>query len=256
MTTGRITLADLRAAVRDNLDELEAAFWSDARLNRCLTRAADFVLNEVRKVRNDYLTNSLATTSGTVTIYGNPFDCTYMGITAGQGVIFLPPDFLEFRLVESIEPDYEWVRIVLASSLSDPNVRAARLLSNQPGIAQDPNVFYLSPFGPTATNAVQYAVSPLSTIDIDLSVIYVSSAAIVTTLGERIRAFTTDTDELILPHPLYMAVEEVATWRAQMQDRDPMAAAWVSVAQASVARFMGASTRQSMDPEYVQGTFE
>ena len=54
MATQRAILSDMRTAVRDNLDEATAAFWTDARLNRNLSRAAHLVWQEVRKTHADY----------------------------------------------------------------------------------------------------------------------------------------------------------------------------------------------------------
>ena len=62
-------------------------------------------------------------------------------------------------------------------------------------------------------------------------------------------------DELVMPHPGYMAVEEVATARALVRDRDATAAGYANLADASVARLFGADQRVA-DPEFVQGLFE
>ena len=50
----RKALSDLRTAVRDNLDEASASFWSNAQLLRFINRAKDRVWVEVRKLKEDF----------------------------------------------------------------------------------------------------------------------------------------------------------------------------------------------------------
>ncbi len=206
---------------------------------------------EVRRVRDDYLTISRTSADGSLTIYGATYAASGLGITVGGATFTLPPDCLEIRLVECITSGYEGVRFQVGMSISDPDVQAARYLSNQPGTNLEPTGFYISWRGGATAD-----LSPLSSVALALRWEYVSSTCIETTAGVAIRAFTTDSDELTLPHPCYLAVEEVATARAQMQDQDPMFSAWTGWAQASVAKFIGSSTRQSMDVQHVRGVFE
>jgi len=258
MPTSRPLLSDLRTSVRDNLDEAVAAYWTDARLNRCLTRAADVVLQEIRKVRDDYFTLSRAATdTSPVTIYGESYDLTQLKLDT-TGSFYLPPDCLELREVEVITAGYENTSIDLSEPISSTLTRSSRGWSNVPAVPTTGG-FLLTMLGNaqgSSTAGAQVVYTPTSSTTLNLRLFYVSSIVILTTANAPIRAFTTDTDQLVLPHPLYMAVEEVASWRAQFQDHDPMAGAWDSAARGSVARFIGASARQSQDTVVVQGLFE
>jgi hypothetical protein len=67
---------------------------------------------------------------------------------------------------------------------------------------------------------------------------------------------TATTDTVQLPHPLWLAVVDLATARAQMKDSNPMAGAWQQTARQTISQWIGAHARQTADPDYVRGTFE
>ena len=69
---------------------------------------------------------------------------------------------------------------------------------------------------------------------------------------QAIPDLSADADTLEMPHPLYKAVEEYATAAALKMDRDPNAAAWEASGNASITQFLGATARQTEDPQFVQ----
>jgi hypothetical protein len=242
----RRTYADLVLGVRDNLDEATASFWTADTIKRTMTRAADIVWLELRKIRADYFLTSRASTDGSVTIYGDSYATSNFAIVAGTKEYTLPADLAEVKLIECITSGYEDVEFIFRD-LTDAEFRRARMLTTN----QSPRVFYADVIGERTLT-----IAPASDTALDLRIWYVPATVIVSSVGASQRSFEASTDELVLPHPLYMAVEEVATWRAQLMDRDANSQAWVAVAQASVARFMGAHARQSSDDEVVRGVFE
>lgn len=230
----RKTLSDLRTAVRDNLDEATASFWTDAKLNRTITRAADAVWTEVRKLKGeDYFQVTRDSTAGTTTILGETYSLASFQIVAGTTQsVTLPPDFSEMKLVETITSGYEYVRWDFLD-LADPDFRALRRITEQ--ITPGSFVFDI-----TDERTMVYAPRTNTTLDLRL------------TYTQIMPALSTDADELEMPHPLYLAVEELATARAQMMDRDPNAKAWFEWARNSVANALGSSTRQLQDPVFVR----
>jgi len=252
MPTGRPLLSDLRQAVRDNLDEDTAAFWTDAQLNRMLTRSADAVLQEALKVAEDWFSNGINSIDGTRTIFGVTYDTTQLQFTPTNSFIVCPPDLLSIRVVECLTPGYEWVPVTMNRTVADPDFRIARTGTQYQ--AQEPNHFYLAPILGVNTNSAGpvYVYSPLSSVTLDMRLVYTSSVCIYSTASASKRAFTLDTDELALPHPLYQAVEELATMRASMKDATINAGAWSQMATNTMNRWMATALRQSQDPVYVQ----
>src|SRR5881409_1068320 len=99
--TAQRTLLDLRTAVRDNLDEASASFWSNAQLNRFINRAKDRVWTEVRKLKEDYFLVTRTSTDGNIVIFGNLYDTASFQISnAGTLSYMLPPDHAEMKLIE------------------------------------------------------------------------------------------------------------------------------------------------------------
>ncbi len=232
--TPRRTLADLRTAVRDNLDEPTPSFWSNAQLNRFINRAKDRVWTEVRKLKEDYYLLSRSSTDGSIVIFGNTYDCASFQISnSGTQTYQLPPDFAEMKLIECITPNYEYVRFE-ARDMSHPDFRSARQMTTM----FTAEIFL---FDITGERTLQLAQRSDTTLDLRLSYVPI------------IPDMADDTDLLETPHALYMAVEEFATAAALKMDRDPNSAAWEQTGNASIARALGASGRQIQDPEFVQG---
>lgn len=244
----RRTLLELRTDVRTNLDEASAAFWTDTQLNRFLTQAADEVWAEVRKVKQDYWTISRDSGQGILTIMGATWDSSQMKVTPGAVSLMLPPDLAELKLIEVVNPAYGTVRFEHCD-MTDPAYRYLRTLTeNQP-----PTGFL---FDVQAEHTLLF--TPKSDTTLDVFVTYMPLTCIVETATDFVTkaAFTVDTDELVMPHPLYLAVEAMATWRAQYMDRDPGADRWLDMANKTIARWMGGHRRQTQDPEMVLGVFE
>jgi hypothetical protein len=170
-----------------------------------------------------------------------------MAIVAGTTTYTLPPDLLELKMVECITSGYEDVTFV-HKDLAHPSFRSVRAAATT---SQSPTILYFD-----VTGERSLILTPPSSLALDVRIWYVSSAVIVTSAGASLLDFATGTDQLVMPFPGYMAVEEVATMRAQLRDHDPMAAAWASMADASVNRLFGANARVSQDPVIVQGLFE
>jgi hypothetical protein len=64
------------------------------------------------------------------------------------------------------------------------------------------------------------------------------------------------TDTLQLPHPLWLAVVDIATKRAQMKDSNSNFLMWERDAQTTVQRFLSSHARQAQDAEFVESPFE
>ena len=228
----RKTLSDLRTAVRDNLDEATASFWSNAQLHRFVNRAKDRPWVEVRKLKEDYFAVQRTSDSGDLTILGTTYAASSFQIAAGTRNYTLPPDFSEMKLIEVTTADYEDVRF-LYRDLADPVHRTVREVTDQ----QTPDLFYFDIIGERT-----FTIAPLSNTALDLRLTYVPV----------LPDLSADTDELEMPHPLYMAVEAFATASAQIMDRDQTAAIWENVGRERVAAAIGAHARQTQDPEFVQ----
>ena len=242
----RRLLSDLRTAVRDNLDEATASFWTNAQLNRFLTRAADAVWMECRKLKADFFLLQRTSTDGSVTIYGDSYTTSSFAIVAGTTDYTLPMDLAELRRIDATTSGYESV-VFRHADLATSTMRAYRAQTTN----QDPTVIWFDVIGERTLT-----IAPKCSVALDLRLWYVPRTMIFSTAGASLMDFATDTDELALPHPLYLAVEEMATMRAQLMDRDPSATNWEQMAERTVRRFFGAHARQSQDPEVVEGVFE
>ena len=239
-------MSDMRTAVRDNLDESTAAFWTDARLQRCLSRAAHHVWQEVRKERADYGMVTRTSDDGTLTILGVSYAASSFAIVSGTTSYTLPPDLLDLRLIECITSGYEWVRFTYRP-ITDPEFIALRQITT----AQGPGAHLFSIVGERTL-----LITPPINMALALRLSYIPSTVIqATAAGATKNEFSADSDELMLPYELGYAVEEVATWRAKLQDSDPGMQAWMAVAQESVRRWIGSDSRQSQDPTFVAGAF-
>ena len=229
----RRTLSDLRLAIRDNLDESTAAFWTNAQLNRFINRAKDRAWTEVRKLKSDYFLTNRVSTDGTVTILGESYDTASFQIPTGNTFTrTLPPDFTEMKRIEVTTSTYEDVQFQHVD-YAHPEFRALRSITDD----QSPDYFI---FDIVAERTMVYA--PRSDTALDLRIWYVPIVA----------DLTTDTDTLEMPWPLYKAVEEFATSGALKMDRDPNAAVWEASGNATVANAFGAHARQIQDPEFVE----
>jgi len=240
------TLLQLRNDVRINLDEASAAFWTDAQLNRFISQAADEVWAEVRKVKQDYFLIGRGSTDGTVNIFGQPWDTSTMALQRGAPGLQLPPDFAELKSIRVITPGYEHI-IFTAMDQAAPEWRYLDTLTEN----QTPTGFFFDVGGMSTLLTV-----PKSDTALDIFLLYISTSCMVDTFAQRIAVLTADTDQVELPVPLYLAVEAMATWRAQYMDRDPGADRWLDMANKTIARWMGGHRRQIQDPEMVMGVFE
>lgn len=229
----RKSLSDMRTAIRDNLDESTASFWTNAQLLRFINRAKDRVWTEVRKLKDDYFLVQRASTDGSVTILGATYATSSFAIVAGTRNYTLPPDFSEMKLIEVTTANYETVRF-LYRDLAHPEMRAAREITDQ----QTPDVFYFDIIGERTL-----AIAPLSNTALDLRLSYIPI------IGD----LSLDADELEMPYPLWMAVEAFATSSALKMDRDfTNAGIWEQTGRAIIAEVFGAHARQTQDAEYVQ----
>jgi hypothetical protein len=251
----RRTAGEMLLAVRDNLDERNPAFWLDDQLYRYLTRAADLVHTEVRKLKANYHTTSLRADQGTVNIFGLYYDTANLRLQPTGAGVLLPPDLLELTLVEVITSGLEWVTFDLSKRFNHPEFRALRrLTTSQPPVAFLGCVM--------AENLL--TIAPKSTVALDLAITYVTNGYIVsggvippgggTPIGGAIAtSFTASSDLFTMPFPLYAAVEQWATAFAHLQDRNPqMAGEYERRAMATVQRAIGSDARQTQDPEFVQ----
>ena len=228
----RKTLAELRTAVRDNLDESATGFWTDATLNRMVNRSKDRVWLEVRKLKDDFFAVTRTSLDGVLTIVGDSYDTASFRLVAGTRDYTLPPDLAELKTIEAVTSTYEWVRFT-ASDTARAAMRAAMEVTEQ----VDPHGFLFDIIGERTLR-----LAPKSNRSLDLRLTYI---AVVPDL-------TAETDTLEMPHPLYKAVEEYATASALKMDRDQNAAAWESSGNATITTFIGAHSRQNQDPEYVE----
>lgn len=233
--TARRTLSALRTAVRDNVDESTASFWSNAQLNRFINRAKDRVWTEVRKLKEDYFLTTRSSTDGSLVIFGDLYAASSFKIL-GDGTTLtysLPPDFAEMKLIEVITSGQEHVAFQHCD-MASPAFRTARSLTT----SLAPDVILFDIVGERTLTLANRSDTAL-----DLRINYIP---IVPDMAD-------DTDLLEMPHALYMSVEEFATAAALKMDRDPNSAAWEATGNASVARALGAAARQTQDPEFVRG---
>ncbi|HYE59337.1 MAG TPA: hypothetical protein VD948_12570 [Rhodothermales bacterium] len=236
----RKSLSDLRTAVRDNLDESTASFWTNAELNRFINRAKDKVWVEVRKLKLDFFEKSLASTAGSQTILGETYDPTNLRVTVGGSTMTLPPDFHELKYLEVITSGHEDV-VFRYLDLANPLFRRLRAMTDNTA----PSEFRFDVYGTSYSNQI-LVYAPKSDTLLDTRLFYVYKPA----------DLSADADELDMPDPLYIAVEEYATTRAQLKDRDELAAVWQQMGNKTVADLVGAAARQTQDIECAQSAFE
>ena len=231
------TLSDLRTAVRDYLDESSSSFWTDAQLNRYINRARDRVWNEVRKLGEDYYMVTRPAADGTLTILGESFDCSGLGITVGGTTLTLPQDFAEVKLIQVTTGGYENIRVEYRD-LTHPDMRDAMDVPSN----ITPSIYY---FDVIAERTLRYA--PKSDTALSLSITYV----------QRFDDLSSDSDTLTMPYPFFMAVEHYAVASAMLQDRNADAATHEARAKQIILDATGADVRQRQDTEaavaYLEG---
>ena len=225
------SLSTLRTAVRANLDEATAAFWTNAQLLIYLNRSKNRVWREVRKLKEDFFLIQRTSTDGALTILGESYTASSFAIVAGTRTYTLPPDFVEMKLIEVTTSGYEFVRFQHLD-LAKPEHRALRRLTDQ----YAPSVFIFDLIG-----SVTMTIAPLSNTALDLRLSYI----------RRIADLADDTDVLDVPYELADAVEAYATAAALKQDRAPEAATWEATGREIVASAIGSSARQITDPVFV-----
>src|SRR5262245_53882181 len=105
------TLATMRTAVRTNLDEASASFWSNTQIDGFINQGKDRVWTEVRKLKEDYFLVQRTSLDGSVSILGSSYDTSNFRITSSGTLTYsLPPDLVEVKLIECITSSYEYVR--------------------------------------------------------------------------------------------------------------------------------------------------
>lgn len=230
----RKTRLQIRQAIRTNVDESVASFWSDANLNQFINNSKDRVALEVRKANQDYFEVTRTSLDGSVTVMGEAYNCADFQLLAGDTDYDLPHDFAEMREIRAITSGYEWLSLAYRRQ-SDPEFRDQRSLTG----GATPRLY-------TILGERTLRVAPTPDVTLDLLITYVAT----------VPDLNTDTEQLALPHPLYKAVQEYATAEALMMDRSPDAAAWEAKGNATVALFLGATERQATDYETVTGFLE
>lgn len=227
------TLSQLRTAVRDNVDESTAAFWTNASLTRYLNRAKDRVATEVRKLKDDFFTVTRTSGDGALTILSESYSASSFAIVAGTSTYTMPPDLLELKLIEVTTSGYETVRFI-HRDLTHHDMRAAMQITDN----VSPSVIYFDLIGERTMR-----IAPKSDTALALQITYVQTFA----------DLSDDSDELTMPYPLYLAVEEYATASAMMQDSNPNAAAHEARGRQIIEDFFGAHSRQTQDVEVATG---
>jgi len=235
MAAPRKTVADLLLAVRQNLDEREEAFWLDTELIARLDDAQHMVWSRVKALKSDYFDVQRSSTDGSVTILGEAYDCAGFAIAASTTSYTLPPDMDELKLIECLTSGYEAVTFAFADMTS---AAFRSLLATVD--AQEPSGFLCDLIGERTL-----VVAPKANRALDLKLTY---TPILGTLSAT-------TDTLQVPQPLWLAVVDYATARAQMKDRDSSFLMWQQAAEATIARFFGSHARQTQDTEVAEGLF-
>ena len=223
------TLAAMRLLVRDQLDEASASFWTDAQLLRYLNRAKDRVWTRLRALNEYYCTVTRTSTDGALTIQGESYAASAFRIVAGTSDYALPPDFDSMSTIEVITPGYEDLNITRLD-INGPEFRGARsLVDNQ------------SPSGEIYFDIIQepavMRIAPKTDVTLDLRITYVQTLA----------DLSADTDRLLLPNPLYLAVADYTTMFALRQDRSPDAGTYEQSGDKIIAEKFGSDFRQTQD---------
>ena len=230
----RRTLLEMTTAVRSNLDEISPSFWSPGDITQYLNRSKDKAWMEVRKADLGYHEVTRTSLDGVQTILGESYDCVNFRIVPGTRNYLLPPDFESLVSNQCLTSGREGLSLAYRRQ-SDADFRRA-MMEVSPGCPR----YY------TLTGERTWRIAPLSdaTLDFDL------------TYGFIVPDLTLPASTLEMPHPLYMAVEQYATAEALMKDHSPDAAAWEAKGNATIALFLGTTTRQSTDTPVVSGLFE
>jgi hypothetical protein len=173
---------------------------------------------------------------GSVTILGEAYTTSSFALVANTTRYTLPPDVAEVKNLECITSGYEAVLFTFRDQ-TDPQFQALRQWAD----AVEPTGFLVD-----LTGERTMVIAPKPNRALDLRLTYVPI----------LDNLTTGTDTLQLPHPLWLAVTDLATWRAQQMDSNPMAGAWQQTARQTVSQWIGSHARQVQDPEFVSGTFE
>ncbi len=225
------TLANLIQRVRDSLDEQTTGRFSDAILTRAVNTAKDRVWNEVRRTNADYFLTSLASTAGSQTILGETYAASSLQITVGGTSLTLPHDLVGIKYIEAITSGYESVRF-RHLDMTDPDFRSRREITSN----STPSEFVWD-----IINERTFIWAPRSDTALDTRFFYFFKAADLAT-----------GDSLQMPPPLDRAVEAYATSEALLGDFAEESLAWEGKGKTWVAEFLGADSRQSQDPVFVQ----
>lgn len=230
----RKTLSFLRTNVRSYLDESTPGYWTNAQLNQYINEAKDRVQTEVQKEQEDFWDIIRTSLDGTVTLAsGDSFDCSLFRLIASDITYSVPKDVREIRTIRCVTSGYEWVSFFHRKQ-NDPDFRGARAMVDP----VSPATLFWDLYGESGLLVVPKIDT---TLDLEL------------TYTPVIPDLVNDSDTLEMPHPLYIAVQEYATASAMMMDSSPNAAAWEAKGNASIARFLGATQRQSQDVTVVRG---
>ena len=232
----RRTVTQVLLDVRTNLDENEASFWTDTQLHGFINQAYHLTYLEVKRVKSDYFEVERTSLDGSVTILGEAYDTTSFALAANTTRYTLPPDTAEVKLIECITSGYEAVRFTFRDR-THPTFQALRQWTT----TVEPTGFLVDLSG---ERTMVIAPSPNRALDLRLTYVPI------------LDDLTTGTDTLQLPHPLWLAVVDIATKRAQMKDSNSNFIMWERDAQTTVQRFLSAHSRQTQDIETVSGTFE
>lgn len=234
------TLAQLRTAVRDLLDESSASFWTDATLNRYINRAKDRVWVRVRSLNEDYFIARRTSEDGAVTILGSSYNCnTSLTLSTSTRYFTLPPDFSEMKQIECITSGYEDLMFHYRD-INSPDMRAAMAITD----ALAPGDFYFD-----IIEKRTLVIAPYTDTELDIRVTYVQQQPDMESASE-------DSDYLEFPYPLHLAVEAYATALALRQDRNPDAAVAKADGDTIIAEFLGSHQRQLQEPEVALGYLE
>ena len=199
-----------------------------------IDQAYQLVWLEVKRLKADYMTVERTSLDGSVTILGEAYTTSSFALAAGTTRYTLPPDVAEIKLIECITSGYESVMFTFRD-LTHPTFQGLRQWTS----SVDPTGFLCDLVGERTLMIV-----PAPNRALDLRLTYVPI----------LDSLTTGTDTLQLPHPLWLAVVDIATKRAQMKDSNSNFLMWERDAQTTVQRFMSAHARQTMDAEFVEAS--
>lgn len=233
------TLGAMRLLVRDQLDEVSPAFWTENQITRYINRAKDRVWNRLKAAVEGYHATTRDSDDTSGPILGETYDPADLQIVAGQTDYPLPPDFDTLLTIECITSGFEDLDFTRLS-ISDPEFRAARALRDN----QEPSgEVYYDIIGEPAV----LRIAPKLSRTLDVRVTYVAALA---DLADD------DADRLILPNPLYLAVADYAVMFALRQDRSPDAGTYEASGDKIIAEKFGADHRQTQDVNVARAYLE